>query len=82
MVVGTGRISDTFAAMLRLLSLFAASAVLSGCIHVKMDPIKVHAVVDVNVRMEQAVANVLADIYGDSATVNPRVLVESAAGAP
>lgn len=42
----------------------------TGCIHVTMDPIKVHAVVDVNVKMEQAVTNLLADIYGDSATVN------------
>lgn len=65
--------------MFRLFPLLAASAVLSGCIHVKMDPIKVHAVVDVNVRMEQAVANVLADIYGDSATVNTGVLSEGVA---
>ncbi len=42
----------------------------TGCIHVSMDPIKVHAVVDVNVKMEQAVTNLLADIYGDSDTVN------------
>lgn len=47
---------------------------LGGCIHVSMDPIKVHAVVDVNVKMEQAVTDVLADIYGDSTTVNPRAL--------
>ncbi|MCX6937778.1 MAG: hypothetical protein NTU80_07745 [Verrucomicrobia bacterium] len=41
-----------------------------GCIHVSMDPIQVHAVVDVNVKMEQAVTNLLSDIYGDSKTVN------------
>ncbi len=68
--------------MLRLFPLLAASVVLSGCIHVKMDPIKVHAVVDVNVRMEQAVANVLADIYGDSTTVNTGVLTDAAAATP
>lgn len=50
--------------------LLIGSVFSTGCIHVKMDPIKVHAVVDVNVRMEQAVTNLLADIYGDSATVN------------
>jgi hypothetical protein len=42
----------------------------SGCLHVKMDPIQVNAVVDVNVRMEREVANLLSDIYGDSATLN------------
>lgn len=50
--------------------LLTGSVFLTGCIHVTMDPIKVHAVVDVNVRMEQAVTDLLADIYGDSATVN------------
>ena len=50
--------------------LLIGATLLTGCIHVSMDPIKVHAVVDVNVKMEQAVSNLLADIYGDSATVN------------
>lgn len=45
-----------------------------------MDPIKVHAVVDVNVKMEKAVTDVLADIYGDSATVNTDALPASDAG--
>ncbi len=65
--------------MLRSLLLLAVPILLTGCIHVKMDPIKVHAVVDVNVRMEQAVANVLADIYGDSKTVNTGLLIDSLA---
>jgi hypothetical protein len=60
--------------MLRALILFTPLVALSGCIHVKMDPIKVHAVVDVNVRMEQAVTDLLSDIYGDSATVDTRAL--------
>ncbi len=47
---------------------------LAGCIHISMDPIEVHAVVDVNVKMEKAVTDVLADIYGDSATVNTQAL--------
>jgi hypothetical protein len=54
--------------------LLLGSVFLTGCIHVTMDPIKVHAVVDVNVKMEQAVTNLLADIYGDSATINPEQL--------
>jgi hypothetical protein len=55
------------------------SLLLAGCIHVSMDPIEVHAVVDVNVRMEQAVADVLADIYGDSTTVSTEALPVPAA---
>lgn len=47
---------------------------LAGCIHVSMDPIEVHAVVDVNVKMEKAVTDVLSDIYGDSETVNTNAL--------
>lgn len=34
---------------------------LAGCIHVSMDPIKVHAVVDVNVKVDRA----LTDFFGD-----------------
>lgn len=34
---------------------------MSGCLHVKMDPIQVHATVDVNVRVERA----LDDFFGD-----------------
>jgi hypothetical protein len=60
--------------MPRPLLLLALPILLGGCIHVSMDPIKVHAVVDVNVKMEKAVTDVLADIYGDSATVNTDAL--------
>lgn len=42
-----------------------------------MDPIKVHATVDVNVKMEKAVADLLGDIYGESTTVNTSVLPSS-----
>jgi hypothetical protein len=57
--------------------LLASGLLLSGCLHVKMD---VYAKVDVNVKMEQAVTDVLADIYGDSTTVNTRALPAPAAG--
>lgn len=52
---------------LRLLP-FGLIALLGGCLHVKMDPIEIHATV--NVRVDRAVNTLLADIYGDSATVN------------
>jgi hypothetical protein len=42
----------------------------SGCIHVKMDPIQVNAVVDVNVKVDREVSNLLSDIYSDSKTLN------------
>lgn len=68
--------------MSRLLPLLASSLFLTGCIHVSMDPIKVHAVVDVNVKMEKAVTDVLADIYGDSTTVNTDALPVPGAAQP
>jgi hypothetical protein len=63
--------------MLRALSLLALPICLTGCIHVSMDPIQVHAVVDVNVKMEQAVTDLISDIYGDSKTVKTEALVPS-----
>ncbi len=60
--------------MLRALTLLTLPIGLTGCIHVSMDPIQVHAVVDVNVKMEQAVTDLISDIYGDSKTVKPEVL--------
>lgn len=51
-----------------LICLLAASLG-GGCLHVKMDPIQVNAVVDVNVKVEREVAGLLSDIYGDSATI-------------
>lgn len=67
--------------MSRLLPFCLLPFGLAGCIHVSMDPIQVHAVVDVNVRMEKAVTDVLADIYGDSATVNTNALPDSSGAA-
>jgi len=45
---------------------------LGGCLNIKTEPIEVkpiHITVDVNVKVEQAVSNLLSDIYSDSATV-------------
>jgi hypothetical protein len=44
---------------------------MAGCLHIKMD---VYAKVDVNVKLEKAVTDVLTDIYGDSTTVNTDAL--------
>ncbi len=55
--------------MPRRLFILLPAALLAGCIHVKMDPIQVHATVDVNVKIEQAVNDLLADIYAGSSTV-------------
>ncbi len=60
--------------MPRPLLLCALPVLFTGCIHVSMDPIEVHAVVDVNVKMEKAVTDLLGDIYGDSTTVNTEAL--------
>lgn len=54
----------------RCLSLCLVAAVMSGCIHVKMDPIQINAVVDVNLKVEREVAGLLTDIYGSSTTIN------------
>lgn len=63
--------------MPRAFLLLALPICLSGCIHVSMDPIQVHAVVDVNVKMEQAVTDLISDIYGDSNTVRTETLTPS-----
>lgn len=44
---------------------------LSGCIHVKMDPIKVHAVVDVNVKVDRALTDFFGDLDRQSTTLEP-----------
>ena len=43
---------------------------LGGCIHVKMDPIQVHAVVDVNVKVDQALTDFFGDLDSKSKTIN------------
>ncbi len=46
---------------LSLLAIVPLGLLLGGCLHVSMDPIKVHAVVDVNVKVDRA----LTDFFGD-----------------
>lgn len=47
--------------MSRRIFLLFPTVLLAGCIHVKMDPIQVHATLDVNVKIDQA----LDDFFGD-----------------
>jgi hypothetical protein len=51
---------------LLLLPLLAA-----GCVHVKMDPIQVHAVVDVNVKVDRALNDFFGDLDKKSTVINP-----------
>ena len=55
--------------MLRRLPLLAVLALLGGCIHVTMDPIQVHAVVDVNVKVDKALDAFFGDLDQKSATI-------------
>ncbi len=55
---------------LRILLLALALAGSSGCLHVKMDPIQVNAVVDVNVKVDRALDDFFGDIDRKSTTIN------------
>ena len=55
--------------MHRCLPLFLLAAALGGCIHVSMDPIEVHAVVDVNVKVDRALDDFFGDLDKKSATI-------------
>lgn len=56
--------------MLRLLPLLALALSLGGCIHVSMDPIQVHATIDVNVKVDKALDDFFGDLDKKSATIN------------
>lgn len=50
----------------------ACSVFLGGCLHVKVDPVQVHATVDVNVKVERALDDFFGDLDQKSATLaNP-----------
>ncbi len=57
--------------MLRRLPLLVTALVLGGCIHVTMDPIQVHATIDVNVKVDKALDDFFGDLDKKSATINP-----------
>jgi hypothetical protein len=58
-------------AMPHRLCLLLPAVFLTGCIHVKMDPIQVHAVVDVNVKVDKALDDFFGDLDKKSTTLNP-----------
>jgi hypothetical protein len=55
--------------MLRRFLLLGCTVFLAGCIHVKLDPVKVHATVDVNVKVDRALDEFFGDIDKKSTTV-------------
>ena len=54
--------------MLRCLLLLCGLAA-SGCIHVKLDPIEVHATLDVNVKVDRALDDFFGDLDKKSSTL-------------
>jgi len=56
--------------MPRALLLLLLLAPLTGCIHVTMDPVQVHAIVDVNVKVDKALDDFFGDLDKKSATVD------------
>jgi len=59
----------TLLSMSRRLLLLLPVVLLAGCIHVKMDPIQVHATVDVNVKIDKALDDFFGDIDRKSTTM-------------
>lgn len=55
----------------KLLFLPAIAFLLASCIHVKMDPIEVHATVDVNVKLERALDDLFGDLDKKDASMKP-----------
>ncbi len=56
--------------MTRCLPLLCLALGLGGCIHVSMDPIQVHATIDVNVKVDKALDDFFGDLDKKSATIN------------
>jgi len=54
--------------MRRRLILLGCTAVLAGCIHVKLDPVEAHVTVDVNVKVDKALDDFFGDLDQKSAT--------------
>jgi hypothetical protein len=55
--------------MLRSLLLLGCTGLLTGCIHVKLEPIEVHATVDVNVKVDRALDDFFGDLDKKSTTI-------------
>lgn len=61
----------TLHAMRRLIFLLSCTAFLAGCINVKLEPVevKVHATLDVNVKVDKALDDFFGDLDKKSATI-------------
>lgn len=57
--------------MPRSLLVICLLPLMGGCIHVKMDPIQVHATVDVNVKIDRALDDFFGDLDKKSSTITP-----------
>lgn len=55
--------------MYRAFSAVLFAGILSGCLHVKLDPIEVNANVNVNVKLEKALNDFFGDLDKKSTTV-------------
>lgn len=54
----------------RLALFFILAGLCGGCLHVKLDPIQVNAVVDVNVKVDRALDDFFGDLDRKSTTLN------------
>ena len=57
--------------MSRCLPLLLLPVVLGGCLHVKLDPIEVHATIDVNVKVDKALDDLFGDLDKKDASMRP-----------
>ncbi len=57
--------------MYRALFVVFSAGILTGCVHVKLDPIEVNANVNVNVKLEKALNDFFGDLDKQSTTVVP-----------
>lgn len=55
--------------MRRTLFLAAATVLLGGCLNVKLEPIEIHATLDVNVKVDKALDDFFGDLDKKSATI-------------
>jgi hypothetical protein len=55
--------------MRRVFLLFNCAVLLAGCINVKLEPIEVHATLDVNVKVDKALGDFFGDLDKKSATI-------------
>lgn len=53
----------------RCAGIAAWALILGGCVHVKLDPVQVHAIVDVNVKVDRALDDFFGDLDKKSATI-------------